>query len=84
MADSLKERVSKEIDARRSRLIDVSIAIHDAPELGHQEFKASALLASEFEGLGFEVEMGTSGLATAFKAVRRGKGEGPTVAILAE
>ena len=84
MADSLKERVSKEICARRERLIEVSMAIHDEPELGHQEFKASALLASELEGLGFEVEKGTSGLPTAFKAVRRGKGEGPTVAIIAE
>ncbi|MCW3990439.1 MAG: M20 family metallopeptidase [Candidatus Bathyarchaeota archaeon] len=84
MADSLKEKVSKEIDARRERLIEVSMAIHDEPELGHQEFKASALLASELEGLGFEVEKGTSGLSTAFKAVRRGKGEGPTVAIIAE
>ena len=60
------------------------MAIHDEPELGHQEFKASALLASELEGLGFEVEKGTSGLPTAFKAVRRGKGDGPTVAIIAE
>ena len=84
MADSLKEKVSKEIDARRERLIEVSMAIHDEPELGHQEFKASALLVSELEELGFEVEKGTSGLSTAFKAVRRGKGEGPTVAIIAE
>ncbi len=42
MSDSLKEKVSKEIDARRERLIEVSMAIHDEPELGHQEFKASA------------------------------------------
>ena len=84
MADSLKEKVSKEIDARRKRLIEVSMAIHDEPELGHQEFKASALLASELKELGFEVEKGTSGLPTAFKAVRRGEGEGPTVAIIAE
>jgi amidohydrolase len=74
MSDSLKEKVSTEIDARRGRLIEVSMEIHDEPELGHQEFKASALLASELEGLGFEVE----------KAVHRGKGEGPTVAIIAE
>lgn len=84
MSDSLKEKVSKEIDSRRGRLIGVSMAIHDEPELGHQEFKASALLASELEGLGFDVEKGTSGLATAFKAAHRGKGEGPTVAIIAE
>lgn len=84
MSDSLKEKVSKEIDSRRERLIEVSMAIHDEPELGHQEFKASALLASELEGLGFEVEKGASGLPTAFKAVHRGKGEGPTVAIIAE
>ncbi len=61
MADSLKEKVSKEIDARRGRLIEVSMAIHGEPELGHQEFKASALLASELEGLGFEVERGHRG-----------------------
>jgi len=84
MADSLKEKVSKEIDSRRERLIEVSMAIHDEPELGHEEFKASALLVSELKDLGFEVEKGTSGLSTAFKAVRRGKGEGPTVAIIAE
>ena len=82
MADSLKDKVSEEIEGRRERLIEVSMAIHDEPELGHQEFKASALLASELEGLGFDVEKGTSGLPTAFKAVHRG--EGPTVAILAE
>jgi amidohydrolase len=84
MPDSLKEKASKEIDARRGRLIEVSMAIHGEPELGHQEFKASALLASELERLGFDVEKGTSGLPTAFKAVHRGKGEGPTVAIIAE
>jgi amidohydrolase len=84
MTDSFKEKVSKEIDARREKLIDVSMAIHDEPELGHQEFKASALLVSELEKLGFEVEKGTSGLATAFKAIHKGKGEGPTVAIIAE
>jgi amidohydrolase len=84
MSDSLKEKVSKEIDTQRERLIELSMAIHDDPELGHQEFNASELLASELEGLGFEVEKGTSGLPTAFKAVRKGKREGPTVAIIAE
>jgi amidohydrolase len=84
MSDSLKEKVSKEIDTQRERLIELSMAIHDDPELGHQEFNASELLASELEGLGFEVEKGTSGLPTAFKAVRKGKGDGPTVGIIAE
>ncbi len=77
MAESLKEKASKEIEGRRGRLIEVSMAIHEEPELGHQEFKASELLVSELEELGFDVEKGTSGLATAFKAVRRGRGEGP-------
>ncbi|MGD2200052.1 MAG: M20 family metallopeptidase [Candidatus Bathyarchaeota archaeon] len=84
MVKSLKETASREIDAHRERLIEVSTAIHEEPELGHQEYKASELLASELERLGFEVERGTSGLSTAFKAVLRGKKEGPTVAILAE
>jgi len=84
MADTFKERVSEEIDALRDRLMWISTAIHDEPELGHQEYKASELLAKELETYGFFVERGVSGLPTAFKAVLNGKGEGPTVAILAE
>jgi amidohydrolase len=84
MADTFKERVSEEIDALRDRLMWISTSIHDEPELGHQEYKASELLVKELETYGFFVERGVSGLATAFKAVLKGKGEGPTVAILAE
>jgi amidohydrolase len=84
MADTFKERISEEIDALRDRLMWISTAIHDEPELGHEEYKASELLAKELETYGFFVERGVSGLPTAFKAVLNGKGEGPTVAILAE
>ena len=84
MTDTFKERASKEIDALRDRLIEISTAIHDEPELGYEEYRASELLATELEKFGFCVERGVSGLPTAFKAVLKGRGEGPTVAILAE
>ena len=84
MTDTFKERASKEIEGLRGRLIEISMAIHDEPELGYEEYKASELLATKLEKFGFCVERGVSGLPTAFKAVFKGRGEGPTVAILAE
>ena len=81
---SLKEIASKEIDAKADLIREVSRKIHDNPELGHQEHEASKLMASELKGLGYEVEMGTSGLATSFKATLKGRAGGPTIAVLAE
>ena len=36
-----KQRVKDEIDARRNELTELSLRIHDKPELGHEEVKAS-------------------------------------------
>ncbi|MDP2900356.1 MAG: M20 family metallopeptidase [Candidatus Bathyarchaeota archaeon] len=73
----------KSIDEHREVLIDVSNRIHREPELGHQEYKASALLAEALRGHGFSVELGVAGMRTAF--IARGKPrEGPTIGILAE
>lgn len=78
-----KEVARRSIDEHRDVLISVSNRIHGEPELGHQEFKASALLLEVLKGHGYTVELGVSGMKTAFVA-RRPKKEGPTIGVLAE
>ena len=78
-----KSQVGHRIDEHRDEIVGVSRRIHEEPELGHQEYKASKLLAGELERHGYDVKLGVSGMETAFIASRRRK-KGPTVGILAE
>jgi len=79
---SLKERINQRIEEHRKEIISVSNKIHEEPELGHQEYKASKLLVDELKKHGFQVETGVAGLKTAFVA-RKGEGS-PKIGILAE
>ena len=81
-SDRLKAMVVDEIDAQQAELVEMSLRIHQNPELGFKEEKASAWLAEYLEKCGFEVERGVCELATAFKA-RYGSGR-PAIALLAE
>jgi amidohydrolase len=78
----LKSKVKDSVESQRQQLIQLSLYIHDNPELGFKEEKASAWLASYLEDSGFHVERGIAGLATAFRATY-GQGS-PRVALLAE
>ena len=78
-----KSQVGDRIDEHRDEIVGVSRRIHEEPELGHQEYKASKLLAEELKRHGYDVKLGVSGMETAFIA-SRGKKKGPTVGILAE
>lgn len=80
----LKQRALAYIEAQREHLIHISTTIHANPEIGFQEFKASALLCDELERAGFAVTRGIADLATAFRAETHGNGDGPTIALLAE
>ncbi len=80
----LKKRAVAAIDAMRDEFIRISTTIHANPELAFQEFKSAALLCDALNAHGFAVERGVGGLETAFRAEAKGKGDGPTVAILAE
>jgi amidohydrolase len=81
----LKQRVCEAIDRRASELIDTADWIHAHPEIGHQEVEASKRLSALLRSAGIPVEMGTAGMATAFKAELEGRGgHRPRVAILAE
>lgn len=80
--EKLKERAIEAVEAQREQLIDLSLRIHQNPETGFQEEKASQWLCDYLEQHGFRLERVLCGLPTAFKAVA---GEGaPHVAFLAE
>ncbi len=80
----LKKRAIAAIDAARDELVQLSLAIHANPEVAFQEFKSSALVCDALEKHGMQVTRGIAGLDTAFRAERRGRGDGPTIALLAE
>ncbi|MGM0843595.1 MAG: M20 family metallopeptidase [Bacillota bacterium] len=80
----LKQRAAEEIDSLKTIFDEISIYIGENPELGHEEFKASKVLSETLEDYGFEVEMGTCGLPTAFRAVFDSGKEGPVIGFMAE
>lgn len=88
MADQvqqLKDRVCAAVDRRAAELIETSDWIHAHPEIGHQEVEASKRLSGLLQSAGIPVEMGTAGMATAFKAELGGRQAAhPRIAILAE
>lgn len=81
--DNRQDCIIQAIEDAAPQIISVSHQIHDRPELGYEEVFASQLLSKTLEDFGFEVEMGFAGMPTAFCA-RKGKGDGPKVAFLAE
>ena len=81
-AERVKASVANGIEAQCDRLRELSRNIHDNPELGFQEVRASGWLTEYLQAEGFSVEKGFSGLPTSFRA-RYGEGE-PVIALLAE
>jgi amidohydrolase len=72
------------IDQHKDGLFELSLRIHRTPEIGYQEKQASTWIATFLEGAGMHVERGYRGVETAYRGDAKGKGAGPTVAILAE
>jgi amidohydrolase len=82
--DQLASAALAAIDAARETILAVGDDIHAHPELGLEEHHAAELLTSTIAGFGFEVERPAGGIETAFIARRRGRGDGPRIAFLAE
>ncbi|HUS04179.1 MAG TPA: M20 family metallopeptidase [Dehalococcoidia bacterium] len=80
--EKLKLKAKDAVELQRQQLIQLSLKIHDNPELGFEEKKASAWLTGYLEDNEFHVERGIAGVATAFQATY-GQG-GPRIALLAE
>ena len=81
-AEETKSAVTGDIDARRQQLIELSLKIHDNPEIAFQEVKAAGWLTDYLAENGFAIEKGTGELPTAFRA-SYGRGK-PAIALLAE
>ncbi len=80
--EELKKSITSGVDRQSQQLSELSLKIHDNPELGFQETRAATWLTGYLEENGFRLERGICELATAFRA---SYGEGrPIVAILAE
>ena len=79
-----QERVVKIVDALKPELKELTLKIHDNPELGMQEFKACAWQKELLAKHGFAIEENFCGIATSYKAVKQGKKPGPKIAFLAE
>ncbi|CDN44463.1 hypothetical protein BN871_EW_00160 [Paenibacillus sp. P22] len=76
--------IQKTIQRHGARWKEISLRIAKNPELGHEEFLASSLLADELEQQGFSVERGTLGMKTAFVASYDSGKPGPVAAFLCE
>src|SRR5258708_2800950 len=84
-AQSLKDKLQREVDRISPTLIECSDWMADNPEIGLQEHQASARLSHMLEEAGADVERGIAGLSTVFRAVLPGGGaDGPVVGIVAE
>ncbi|CEG21789.1 p-aminobenzoyl-glutamate hydrolase subunit B [Planococcus massiliensis] len=78
------QTISQSIESNRGVYIETSQAIHAKPEIGNEEFFASATLVKLLEEAGFTVETGVAGHETAFFASKDSTLPGPTIAYLAE
>jgi amidohydrolase len=83
MMSAAKDQIAAVVDRLGDELESLSRRIHDNPELGYREVKASGWLTEFLAGHGFKVERGVGGVDTAFRATIE-TGDGPSIAILCE
>lgn len=79
-----KSHILTVIDQYASRFKEISSYIGANPELGNEEYLASARLKEELTYHGFEVEAPILGLDTAFIGTYTAAKPGPTIALLCE
>lgn len=79
---SMKSLICREVERQRERLFQLSHDIHDNPEPGMHEVKATRWLTDYLQDNGFSLERGWCGLETAFRA-SYGSGR-PAIAFIAE
>lgn len=79
---SLKKKVIAIVDKMAPELIEMSLFLHQNPELGGCEYQASRYLQAAAKRCGFSVQANISGYETAFMS-HKGT-SGPKIAFLAE
>jgi len=79
-----KQLIINKIDSIKHDLINLSHNIHENPETSYKEFKAVKFISDFLSNNGFEVINKYCGIDTSFKAVKKGKTDGPKISFLAE
>ncbi|NMA86097.1 MAG: M20 family metallopeptidase [Tissierellia bacterium] len=79
-----REAIIEKIDAIETELIELGNKIHSKPELSFEEYNAVENIITTLGKHGFNIKKGIGELETAFRGEYTGKGNGPTVAFLAE
>lgn len=79
-----KKAIADAIDRIAAEWREIALRIHDHPELGLKEEKASTWLSEALAGEGFAVKRNIAGLPTAFVARAGDRGARPSIAFLAE
>lgn len=79
-----KQAIFDIVDTSSAELKEIAVYIAQNPELGNEEFKASARLKQSLAAHGFEVEAPVLDIETAFIGTFRSDKPGPTVALLCE
>jgi amidohydrolase len=80
--DAAKKAAKEAVESARGELVEISLDIHEHPELALKEERAAKLLSDHLETNGFSVQRGAYGIGTAFEGTW---GEGPvTIAYLLE
>ncbi|MDU2063496.1 MAG: amidohydrolase [Sporomusaceae bacterium] len=78
----LKKAACAAVDALAAELNEISLFIHNHPELGNEEHQAVTRLTAAIAKHGFTVETGCGNLPTAFQACKGSSG--PKIGFLAE
>lgn len=79
-----KQTILDYADKQASVYQDISLKIHDKPEVSDFEFFASETLSEQLRKEGFEIELPAAGHRTGFAATYKSGKPGPVVAFLAE
>lgn len=84
--EQLKQKVVERVDSLRDEIAATCRQLYEHPELSGEEYQSAKLLAGRAEQYGFQVEHGTAGMPTAFKAIKPASASlaKPQIAFLAE
>lgn len=80
----MKDMIFQAVEEQKKSLLSMADAIFDHPELGFQEFYAQKQLCDYLSQNGFQVETGTGGVETAFRAQFQNGEGGPRIGLLCE
>ncbi len=80
----LKQHIKKAIQQNAEEFKSVSVYIGQNPELGNEEYKASARLKELLAAHGFDVQASVLGIETSFIATYTAAKPGATVGLMCE